>query len=147
MANTPTPTNTGARGGAKTGRTKGAKPKLVPSGDAPALAVVGEGEAAEGKGGSGLRLKELVDRVVAATGGKKKDVKGLVEATLLQMGAALQKGESLNLPTFGKVRIARQSKEEGGAMTLKLRQGGGGGGGKGKGKAEKEALAEAEDQD
>ena len=67
-----------------------------------------------------------------------------VEATLAQMGDALQKGESLNLPAFGKVRVARAGSEAGGAMTLKMRQGTGGAG---KGKAAKEPIADAEDQD
>jgi hypothetical protein len=102
-----------------------------------AQAADGEAEAAK----TGVRMKDLVERVTAATGGNKKGVKEIVEATLLQMGEALKKGESLNLPLFGKLRVARASTEEGGAMTLKLRQG------SGKGKGEKEGLAEDDDQD
>lgn len=69
-----------------------------------------------------LRLKELVDRVVASTGGKKKGTKEIVEATLTQLGLALQNGEMLNLPEFGKLRVARpQGAAPGSAMTLKLR--------------------------
>lgn len=72
--------------------------------------------------GASLKKKELIDRVMAATGGKKKDVKEVVEATLAVLGAALQSGEGLNLPPFGKARIAK-SKGEGAssAMTVKLR--------------------------
>lgn len=69
-----------------------------------------------------LRLKELVERVVASTGGKKKGVKEIVEATLAELGLALGKGEMLNLPALGRLRVARtQGANEGSAMTLKLR--------------------------
>lgn len=124
-------------------RTSPTKPKLVHGGVASDASVLdGEaGDAAVSKANTGLRLKDLVDRVVAATGGKKKGIKEIVEATLAQMGDALQKGESLNLPAFGKVRVARA--DTGGVMTLKMRQGTGGGG---KGKAAKEPIADAEDQ-
>ena len=146
MANKPTNPKAAGKTGPKAAGNRATKPKLMQDG-VPALSVVGEdgAEATAAKAGTGLRMKELVDRVVAATGGKKKGVKEIVEATLLQMGEALKKGESLNLPAFGRVRVARQGAEGGGAMTLKLRQGGPSGGGAG-GKA-KEALAEAEDQD
>lgn len=72
--------------------------------------------------GASLKKKELIDRVMAVTGGKKKDVKEVIEATLSVLGAALQSGEGLNLPAFGKARIAK-SKGEGAssAMTVKLR--------------------------
>jgi nucleoid DNA-binding protein len=72
--------------------------------------------------GASLKKKELIDRVMAVTGGKKQEVKAVVEATLSVLGAALQSGEGLNLPPFGKARIAK-SKGEGvsSAMTVKLR--------------------------
>ena len=105
------------------------------------LSVVGEEGA---KAATGMRLKDLVDRVVAATGGKKKGVKEVVEATLTQLGEALAKGESLNLPALGKMRVARAGAEGGGAMTLKLRQGNGGGA---KGKSAKDPIADGADQD
>lgn len=88
-----------------------------------------------------LKKKELVERVVAAVGGKKKaGVKEIVEATLSTLGEALQKGETLNLPPFGKARIAK-SKGEGSKaqLTVKLR----GAGEKKTARPAKEALAEA----
>ena len=92
-----------------------------------------------------LRLKDLVERVAAATGAKKKGVKEIVEAVLKEMGAALELGHSLNLPGFGKARVARpQGAEDGTPMTVKLRRGPGPGA---KAKAGTAALAEAEDQD
>ncbi len=84
-----------------------------------------EGADPVAKGPAALRLKELVDRVAAATGGKKKGVKEIVEATLAQLGLALKNGEMLNLPALGKVRVAKtQGANPGSAMTLKLRPAG-----------------------
>lgn len=138
MANKPAPPKTPRTAGAKPAQTKPASGNA-----APALVVVGEAET-KTRAASGLRLKALVDQVVAATGGKKKGVKEIVEATLAQLGSALHKGESLNLPGFGRLRVARAGAEGGGAMTLKLRQFTGGGA---KAKSDKQTLAETEDQD
>ena len=56
-----------------------------------------------------LRKKDLVDRVVAASGAKKKQVKDIVAHTLKVLGDAMGKGEHLNLPPF------RQAKKASGA--------------------------------
>ncbi len=94
----------------------------------------------------GLRLKDLIERVVAATGGKRKGVKEIVEAVLTQMGDALQRGETLHLPNFGKARVAKAGAEGSGALTVKLRRMTGSGG-KGRATAEdKDALAAETDQ-
>jgi nucleoid DNA-binding protein len=149
----PTKTTT-SKTGTKTGAAKATttrrltKPKLVHSEAAPAAAAAPAGDGmAEGKApASGLRLKDLVERVVAATGGKKKGVKEIVEATLTQMGDALQRGETLHLPAFGKARVAKAGAEGGGAMTVKLRRGPNEGR-KAKAAAEdKDALAEESEQ-
>jgi nucleoid DNA-binding protein len=96
-----------------------AKTADVPQAD---LASAPEVKEARVKGPT-LRIKSLVDRVSEATGGKKKGVKEIVEATLAAIGDALGKGEELNLPGFGRTRIARTA-EKGGAsmMTLKIRR-------------------------
>ena len=74
--------------------------------------------------GPTLRIKDLVDRVAEATGGKKKGVKEMVEATLTVLGESLSKGEDLNLPGFGRSRVARSIEKDGGSlMTLKVRRG------------------------
>ncbi|MGL6210738.1 MAG: HU family DNA-binding protein [Paracoccaceae bacterium] len=110
---------------------------------APATPVDGiEGAEPAAKGPAALRLKELVDRVAAATGGKKKGVKEIVEATLSQLGLALGNGEMLNLPALGRVRVAKGG-AEGAAMTLKLRPAAAEGAKK---KPAKETLAEPVDQ-
>ena len=66
----------------------------------------------------GLKLKDLLDSVVAATGGKKPDVKKTVEATLAALREALVSGKALTLPPLGKLRVV---KAKGPALTLKLR--------------------------
>ncbi|RSK38193.1 DNA-binding protein [Rhodovulum iodosum] len=55
-----------------------------------------------------MRKKELIDRVVAASGKKKKDVKPVVEAMLGVLGASLSAGETMNLQPFGKLTINRR---------------------------------------
>lgn len=86
----------------------------------------------------GMKLRDLVARVVDATGAKKKNARSIVEATLDELGAALARGDDLNLPGVGRIRVARSSDRDGRAiMTLKLR-----GAGKPRSKEPKEALAE-----
>lgn len=96
--------------------------KRVPPAKAAKPAPLPEVEAEDAAGPATVRLKELVDRVVASTGAKKKGTKEVVEATLTELGLALGRGETLNLPDFGKLRVARpQGAQPGSAMTLKLR--------------------------
>lgn len=108
--------------------------KSTPSTKKPAaakpapVAVVTEEGVAVGKPPKtdSLRKKDLIQRVVAVMDGKKKGgVKEVVEATLSVLGEALQKGEALNLPPFGKARVAK-SKGEGktASLTVKLREAG-----------------------
>ncbi|GAB1363574.1 hypothetical protein MASR1M32_28100 [Rhodobacter sp.] len=87
-----------------------------------------------------IKIKDLVLRVTEATGGKKKDVKEIVEATLAALGDALGKGEDLNLPGLGRTRIAKTAEKDGAAtLTLKVRRGAH------KKKEAKEPLADDED--
>jgi DNA-binding protein HU-alpha len=67
-----------------------------------------------------LRKKDLVDRVVARSGLKKKDVKPAVEALLEELGLAVSRGEELNLPPFGKLKVTRE-KETANARVLNCR--------------------------
>ncbi|WP_229884421.1 HU family DNA-binding protein [Roseobacter sp. MH60115] len=70
-----------------------------------------------------LRKKELVDRVVARTGAKKRDAKPIVEALLSELGEALADGRSLVLPPLGRVRINREKKlTNGRVIVAKIRQ-------------------------
>ncbi|MCF8487115.1 MAG: HU family DNA-binding protein [Rhodobacteraceae bacterium] len=105
----------------------------------PAVDPAPETASAEVVAHPAVKLRDLVERVVETTGGKKKGVKEIVEATLTQLGAALAKGEELNLPGVGKVRVARSVDRDGRAMmTLKVR-----GAAAPKKKDPQEALAEA----
>lgn len=111
--------------------------------EAPVAAegVQPESAAGEGTASSTLKLRELVSRVVEATGAKKKGVKEIVEGTLVEIGAALLKGEELNLPGVGKVRVAKALEKDGvSLMTVKIRGAGGV-----KKKEPKEALADADE--
>jgi nucleoid DNA-binding protein len=123
-------------------------PKVAPP------SVDGQIEAGAAPGGTGapakpaaplVKKKDLVARVVEALDGKKKGtVKDIVEATLATLGEALQKGESLNLPPFGKARVAKQTGEGAeSVITLRLR----GAGEKIAPKGPKEALAVVGDND
>ena len=115
------------------------KPKVVaePAAELPEAVAVEAGT----DRAVALKLRELVGRVVEVTGGKKKGVKEIVEATLTALGDALAKGEELNLPGVGKVRVAKSVDREGRSMmTLKVR-----GTGTPKAKEPKEALADAEE--
>lgn len=97
-------------------------------------------EASKPTAGATLKARDLIARVAEATGGKVKDIKPMVEATLAELGKALDAGETLVLPPLGKLRIT-PPKGEGatGPMKLKLNRGGAAGGRK---NPEKEALAE-----
>ncbi|AKS46286.1 DNA-binding protein HU-alpha [Octadecabacter temperatus] len=72
--------------------------------------------------GAPIKKPELIDRVMAETGMKKKDVKPVVEAMLAVLGRALTKGEDLTVPPLGKLMVKR-TKEAANAtiVTVKLR--------------------------
>lgn len=116
-------TATTAKATAKT--TADATPKAAPKIDlAPASATTDLQDDASAASAT-LKLRELVTRVTDATGGNKKNVKDIVEATLTQLGIALAKGEELNLPGIGKVRVARSHDKDGRTMmVLKVRSAG-----------------------
>lgn len=87
----------------------------------PVLKLVqapGGGAQTSGPKGEGLKVKDLVDRVAAAVGGNKNDLKKTVEAVLEAIGVALATGKDLNIPPLGKLRVAKNQPP---VMTLKLR--------------------------
>ena len=120
---------------------KAAVPKASAAKSSPAdKPAAAEGDAAPAAArvkAPSLRIKDLVTRVSEATGGKRKGVKELVEATLHAVGDALARGEDLNLPGIGRTRIARTAEKDGASlMTLKVRRA------PHRPKAAKEALAD-----
>lgn len=70
-----------------------------------------------------LRGKDLVARVAEATGAKVKTVRPLVEATLAELGKALDLGHTLQLPPLGKLSVSpRKSDTDTSPIKLKLRR-------------------------
>jgi hypothetical protein len=95
----------------------GAKAKSAAEAAAkPTLTVVKA--AAPAAKGAVVKLKDLIESVAGSTGGKKPEVKAVVEATLSALGEALATGKSLAVPPLGKLRVV---KNKGPALTLKLR--------------------------
>ena len=93
-----------------------ARPKAAAATPAkPALTVV---EATPEASGVAMKLKDLIDSVTEVTGGKKPEVRKVVEATLAALGEALATGKALVVPPLGKLRVV---KNKGPALTLKLR--------------------------
>ena len=138
-------------GGAKTPTNRTAKPRIaavpsVPESAAqaapePAVVVASASPASDATAPQ-LKVKDLIDRVCTRSGVKRKDAKGVIEATLAVLGDALAKGEHLNLPGLGKAKVSRQKDTAGGEMLIvKIKRGGD----KAPKKDDKEALAEAED--
>ncbi|WP_439104363.1 HU family DNA-binding protein [Celeribacter marinus] len=83
---------------AKSAATKAAKPTVVAASavDIPVPAIVTE-----------LAKKDFLDRVTEASGAKRAIAKKIVDAVLMELGDALQRGENVNLPPLGKVSINR----------------------------------------
>ncbi len=96
MATRSTKTASKAKTAPKTAATKAAVPKTtIVETVTPVVA------------GAPIKKPELIDRVVAETGMKKKDVKPVVEAMLGVLGRALSDGEDITAPPLGKVMIKR----------------------------------------
>ena len=136
-----------ARPAGKSAPQSAATPPIKPAPDVPVVAssvtaAVAPALVAE-KVTVTLKLKELIEQVVKTTGGKKKGVKEIVEATLATLGDALSKGHDLHLPPLGKAKVGRQkAKAVGELLVVKLHRGAVRGAGN---KAKNEALAEAND--
>ena len=70
-----------------------------------------------------LKKKELLSRVTDLSGTKRKEAKPILEAALRVLGEALSKGEELNLPPLGKIRVNRSKSDAGtDILTLRLRR-------------------------
>lgn len=67
-----------------------------------------------------MTKRDLIDRVVEASGVKKKSAKPVIEAMLKELGDALSRGETLNLQPFGK-GIVKSRKELENAEIVELR--------------------------
>ncbi len=99
-----------------------AKKASIPAPPPAPLKVVATGPTKLLEKAPQLKMKDLIERVVKATGGKKKGVKEIVEATLATLGDALAKGEAVNLPGFGRAKVAHaEDKGAGKPMTIKMK--------------------------
>lgn len=136
------PTKTApAKPAAKNKPAKTSLAKAKPISMTPVASAMAAATDVGGKSGVALRVKDLVERVTAAGDFRKKDVRDIVEVTLAELGRALEVGETLNLPPFGKLRVGRsRDLANGSMMTLKLRRVPAKTGGK---KAATEGLADA----
>jgi hypothetical protein len=124
-----TATKAPAKPAAKTPAKSAAKPapKAPPKAKpAPALVVVESASLSDaapksapvGEIKTAFKLKTLVEQVIKTTGAKKKGVKEIVEATLGHLGAALSRGEDVNLPPLGKAKVGRQKDKAGGELII-----------------------------
>ncbi len=70
-----------------------------------------------------MKKPEFLDAVVARTNLKKRDVKPAAEAALAVIAEALVRGDEVNLPPMGKLRVIKSKPLDAGAhvLTLKLR--------------------------
>lgn len=94
--------------------------------------------------GAVLRSKDFVARIAEATGAKVKDIKTTIDATLAELGRALDAGETLVLPPLGRLSVnPSKSDVANNPMKLKLRRVLGNAENAAKKTAEKEALAVA----
>ena len=99
--------------------------KSAPKSSAPIIKVVSDApaKALSSATPAVLRKKELIERVVATSGAKKKDAKPAIEAVLEVLGKALAAGEDLNLPGLGKVMIKRRKEQPSATvLTCRIRQ-------------------------
>ena len=124
---------------AKAKTTRASKAKSATAKSAPEAAV-SEAEA-PAAAASNVRLKDIIERVIATTDQNRKDVKIIIESALEEIAKTLMAAEAMILPPLGRLRVVKTSTDdEGVSMTVKLRKVGE----KQQSKSgEKEALAEA----
>jgi hypothetical protein len=65
-----------------------------------------------------VKKPEFIDRVVARSGLKKKDVKPALEAILAQLGEELTEDKELSLPPFGKIMVNRTKDTANGTVVI-----------------------------
>ncbi len=70
-----------------------------------------------------LRKKDMLERLTERTGLRKNQIKPVLEAVLAELGDALIKGETLNLPPLGKLTVNRSiAQEKADVVICKLRR-------------------------
>lgn len=70
-----------------------------------------------------MKKKDLIAKVTEASGVKRSEAKKVIEATLKELGDALQREEELNLPPLGKMSVNRVREATGAHIVIaKLRR-------------------------
>lgn len=73
-----------------------------------------------------LRKADLVEAVTTRTGFKRKDVKPVLDALLVELGDALDQDRDWNLPPFAKLKVKKVKDLPNGRVTMaRLRRPGG----------------------
>ena len=84
-----------------------------------------------------LRMRDVIERVMDRSGMKKGEARSAIEASMAVLADAIERGEDLDLPDLGKLKLQREKvTDTGGVYTLRLIR-------KRKAAAPNEALAEA----
>ena len=106
---------------AKAKTTKATKAKPAAAKAAPEAVVIdAEGTASAT---TNVRLKDLIERVIAATDHNRKDVKHIIESALDEIAKGLIAAEAMILPPLGRLRVVKTSTDDDGvSMTVKLRK-------------------------
>lgn len=70
-----------------------------------------------------IKKPDFLDKAVDRSGVKRRDAKPAIEAALSELAEALLRGDELNLPPLGKIKVvkAKTLGEGAQALTLKLR--------------------------
>lgn len=93
-------------------KTASAEPKTVPKVvTAPRSVKVVTSPEAQVESAPELKKNDLIDRIMAKNGMKRKDVKPMVETMLVVLGDAIGKGETLNLQPMGKL-VVKKTKDQ-----------------------------------
>ncbi|MBK1636573.1 HU family DNA-binding protein [Rhodovulum adriaticum] len=100
--------------------------KATTARNAPDASVTEGAEQADtgaGETADELRKSDLIEKVVAASGEKKKHVKPVVEAMLAVLGQTVSEGRTMNLQPFGKLMVTnRKDKENGEVLITRIRR-------------------------
>jgi len=91
-----------------------------PPSTAPAGATTAGAQANAAVAMKVLGKRELIDRVVVASGIKKRAAKPVIEAVLRELGDAFSRGDTLNLQPFGK-GIVKNHKDLENAEVIEVR--------------------------
>ena len=99
------------------------KPETAAADESQTAGDAAEAGDAKAPAGDMLRMKDFLERVTQANGGKRTGVRQIAELTLAALGEALEKGEQVNLPAFGRAKVTRRDDSSDGAnLMIRLRR-------------------------